>query len=173
MLDRIMGVWTLKSPTYKSIAEDKSATTNAAIIVAIAALLGGIGLGLGGSSKSMVGAIVSTLVAALIGWVVGSWLLAFIAKTVFKGTTDTGEMMRVNGFVQSFGFLNVLAAIPFLGPIIGLVVLVLSIIGNIIGIREAAGFDTTKAVLTSLIAMVATFFVVALITAPIALMFAQ
>jgi hypothetical protein len=40
----------------------------------------------------------------------------------------------------------------------------LQIIGNIIGVREAAEFDTTKAILTSIIAGVIVFIVVAVIT---------
>jgi hypothetical protein len=41
---------------------------------------------------------------------------------------------------------------------------ILSIIGNVIGIREAAEFDTTKAILTAIIAGVIVFIVVAVLT---------
>lgn len=160
-----MGVLTLKAPVYKQIAEDKSATTTAAIIVVVVSALVGLisaflGALPGGSGAGVVTAIlyaVVTVIVALIAWVVGSWLTAFVATSFFKGETDLGEMMRVTGYTRIFGILGI---IPFLG-IVGVI---LSIIGNVIGIREAAGFDTTKAILTAVIAGVIVFIVVAILT---------
>jgi len=159
MMDRLMGVLTLKAPVYKQIAEDKSATTTAAIIVVVMALLtaviGAITLSVLGSSlpadtphPSMLGTIVRTLLNAILGWLIGSWVIAFVAKTFFGGKTDTGEMLRVFGFTQIFSILGI---VPICG---GIVALVLSLIGAVIGIREAAGFDTMKAILTAVVAFV-------------------
>lgn len=160
-----MGVLTLKAPVYKQIAEDKSATTTAAIIVVVVSALAGLisaflGALPGGSGTGIVTAFlyaVVTVIVALIAWVVGSWLTAFVATTFFKGKTDTGEMMRVTGYTRIFGILGII-------PILGIVGVILSIIGNVIGIREAAGFDTTKAILTAIIAGVIVFIVVAILT---------
>lgn len=165
MMDRLMGVLTLKAPVYKEIAEDKSATTTAAIIVVVMALLSGI-LGavvVGAVAPSVpggpspLGFAVRTIVSAIIGWLVGSWVIAFVAN-LFGGKTDTGEMLRVFGFTQIF---NILAIVPVCGSIAGLI---LSIIAAVIGIREAAGFGTDKAILTGIVAFIVLLIVGAVVS---------
>jgi len=166
MMERLMGVITLKAPMYRKIADDKSLTGEAAmIVVLVSALAGFVGALLGGSPDGkpigIVGAVLMAVVAvivALIGWVIGAWLTAFVAKTFFQGKTNTSEMMRVTGFTKVFGILGVI-------PILGIVGVILSIIGNVIGIREAAEFDTMKAILTAVIAGVIVFLVVGALTA--------
>lgn len=161
MLDRIMGVLMLKAPVYKEIAEDKSATTTAAIIVVVMAVITGV---IGGVIYSMtgtgsaIGFIVRTIVTALISWVIGGWVIAFVSKTFFGGKTDTGEMLRVFGFTQIF---QIIGIVPCLGTIVALV---LSLIAAVIGIREASEFDTTKAILTAVVAFVVLIIVSFVIT---------
>lgn len=165
-MDRIIGVLTLKAPVYKEIAEDKNATTTAAIIVVVMAIIGGVigalVLGMVGSSLppdqvaqagSPLGFAVKTIFNAIIGWLIGSWVIAFVAKTFFGGKTDTGEMLRVFGYTQIF---QILTIIPCIG---GLAALVLSLVGAVIGVREAGEFDTTKAILTCVVAFVVLFVV--------------
>lgn len=160
-----MGVLTFKAPVYKAIAEDQSATTTATIIVVVMAFVGGIlgtlAVSLAGSSLppdqlaqlgSPARIVVSTVVNTIVGWVVGSVVFGFVAN-MFGGKTDTGEMLRVFGFAQIFQVLNV---VPCLGSIAALV---LSIIGAIIGIREAAEFSTSKALLTGVVGLVIVFIV--------------
>jgi len=161
MMDRIMGVLTLKAPIYKQIAEDQSATTPAAIIVVVMAVFAGVvgAIVFSAVSSSLppdqvaqagspLGMAVRTIVNAIIGWLVGSWVIAFVSKTFFGGKTNTGEMLRVFGFTQIF---QVFGIIPCLGTILALV---LSLIGAVIGIREASEFSTGKAVATGLIAFI-------------------
>jgi hypothetical protein len=178
MLDRIIGVVTLKEPVYREIADDKTATSQAAIIVIIATLVQGffqglVRMGTGGTVHvSVVGAIVGaivTVIFGLIAWVFSAWVLAFVAQRM-EGKTDTSEMMRVTGFVQVFSLvavLNILLAIsPMLGCItglIGLAVAILSLIGYLIGVREAAEFSTGKAVVAAIIAAIVNFIVIAVI----------
>jgi len=164
-MDRILGVLTLKAPVYKQIAEDTSATMTAGIIVVVMAILGGIlgalMVGLVGSSLppeqlaqagSPVKIAISTIINTIIGWLIGSAVFGFIANA-FGGKTNTGEMLRVFGFTQIFQILNI---IPCLGSIAALI---LSVIGAIIGIREAAEFSTSKAVLTGLVGLIVLFIV--------------
>jgi hypothetical protein len=175
-MDRILGVLTLKAPVYKQIAEDTSATMTAGIIVVVMAILGGIlgalMVGLVGSSLppeqlaqagSPVKIAISTIINTIIGWLIGSAVFAFIANA-FGGKTNTGEMLRVFGFTQIFQILNI---IPCLGSIAALI---LSVIGAIIGIREAAEFSTGKAVLTGVGGLIVLFIVnmvISLILSPI------
>ncbi|MCX7840876.1 MAG: YIP1 family protein, partial [Anaerolineae bacterium] len=95
---------------------------------------------------------ISTVINTIIGWLIVSAVFAFVANAL-GGKTNTGEMLRVFGYTQIFQVLNI---IPCLGAIAALV---LSIIGAIIGIREAAEFSTGKAVLTGVIGLVILFIV--------------
>jgi hypothetical protein len=162
-----MGVLTLKAPVYKQIADDKSATTTAAIIVVVMSILSGVigvvlfsamssSLPPGTPQPSFIGSLIRSVVGALVSWLIGSWVIAFVAG-LFGGKTDTGEMLRVFGYTQIF---TILGIIPVCGTIAGLI---LSIIAAVIGIREAAGFSTGKAVLTGVVAFIALFIVAAVL----------
>lgn len=178
MLDRIMGVITLKAPVYKEIAEDKNATSQAAIIVVITTLISGFFSGLvsvnlqtGATSVSILGAVLGAIFGVIIGliaWVVAAWILQFVAK-MFNGKTDTGEMMRVTGYVQIFGLVGVLNVLALAGTalscvtgLLGFVVAILRLIGYVIGVREAAEFSTGNAVITAIIAAIVQFVIIAI-----------
>lgn len=161
MLDRIIGVVTLKPSTYREIADDQNATGQAAIIVVVMALFSGIvgAIVLGAASSflppeaagqagSPIGTAIRTIINQIISWFIGGWVIAFVSKTFFGGKTNTGEMLRVFGFTQVFGVLGI---IPCLGTIAALV---LSLVAAVIGIREASEFDNTKAILTGVVAFV-------------------
>ncbi len=178
MLDRIMGVITLKAPIYREIADDQTATTQAAIIVVIATLVRGffeglVKVGEGGAvsvhvGNAIIGAILGVIIG-LIAWVFTSWVLAFVAGAL-DGKTNTGEMMRVTGYVQVFSLvavLNVLVLVtPLLGcltGLVGLIVAILSLIGYLIGVREAAEFTTGKALVTAIVAAIVNFIIIVVI----------
>ncbi len=160
MLNRIIGILTLKAPVYREVAEDQNATGQAAIIVIIMSLfsgiLGGVIFGAVGSSLppgtvpagSPIGFAIRTIISNIISWLIGGWVFAFVSTTFFGGRTNTGEMLRVFGFTQIF---RILSIIPCLGDLIGLI---LSVIGAVIGIREASEFDTTKAILTGVVGLI-------------------
>jgi hypothetical protein len=169
-MERIMGVITLKAPVYKNIADDPSATPQARNVVIIVAILAAVFNGAtgvlfsGGLLPGIVLAVVG-LISVLISWFVGAWALAFVAKTFFKASTETPNMLRVTGFTTVFQVVTyVLGIIPCVGALAALVGSVLQIIGNIIGVREASGLDTTKAILTAIIAGVVVFIIAAILT---------
>ncbi|MCL5999133.1 MAG: YIP1 family protein [Chloroflexi bacterium] len=156
--DRLIGVVTFKTPVYREIADDTTATGSAALIVVVVAVVAGVISGLIDSSAygGILGNLIYKVLSALIVWALGSWLLAFVAKTFFQGKTDTSEMMRVTGYTYVF---QILSAIP----VLGFIGWILQVVANVIAIREAAEFDTTKAILSAIIAYVIVFIVVGLI----------
>ena len=176
-MDRIMGVITLKAPTYRQIADDPNATTPAAIIVAVVALISGFFGGLVRTNPAspgtllapnilaaILGAIVAVIIT-LIAWFVSAWVLAFVAKW-FGGKTNTQEMLRVTGYVEIFGLVGVLSILALISPallcvvgLVGFAAAILRLIGYIIGVREAAEFSTGNAVITAIIAAVINFII--------------
>jgi len=191
MMNRIMGVLTLKAPVYREIADDPSATNQALIIVIIVALIAGVsgfvaasvansalaqlGAQAGGVTVPTIsppGQGLSGILSALVGWVVGAFALDFTARQFFKGRSTFQQMLRVTGYTSVFGIVgSVLALIPCVGALAALIAVVLQVIGNIIGIREAAGLDNTKAILTAIIAGVLVFIVAAVIGVVLGLIF--
>jgi Yip1 domain. len=174
-----MGVITLKAPIYRQIADDKTGTMSAAMIVVVARLVSGFFSGLvnvdaqtGGATVSIIGAVLAailTVIVGLIAWVVSAWVLAFVAKAM-GGKTDTSEMLRVTGYVEVFGLVGILSVLGLISPallcvvgIIGLVAGILRLIGYVIGVREAAEFSTTNAIITAVIAAVVNFIIFAVI----------
>jgi hypothetical protein len=144
LVNRLVGIITFKTPVYKEVAEDKTATSMAAIVVIVVAVLVGLFSGLISNSHGVLYSLVYAVVTQLIGWVIGSWLLAFIAKQLFHGDTDMNEMLRVTGYTSVFQILGII-------PVVGIIGSLLQAAANVIGIREAASFDTTKAILTVII----------------------
>jgi hypothetical protein len=171
MMDDLMGVITLKAPTYRKIADDKTLTTMAAIIVVVVTLIAGFFRGLVGASGSVsiVGAILGAIfgvIFGLIGWAVGAWILAFVSKSFFQGKTDTSEMLRVTGYVHVFDLVAILTILGAITPallcivgLVGFVAAILRLIGYVIGVREAAEFSTTNAIITAVIAAVIEFII--------------
>ena len=172
-MDRIMGVITLRAPTYREIADDPNATTPAAIIVAVVSFLTGLFQGYiiaGPNGTVITGPVVNTIVSAvivtifgLIAWAFSAWVLAFVARW-FGGKTNTKEMLRVTGFVAIFGLVSVVLVLVLFLPvlaclvsIIGLVAAILRLLGYIVGVREAAEFSTGNAIITAIVAIIVQF----------------
>ncbi len=181
MLDRIMGVITLKAPVYRQIADDTTATGQAATIVIIVTLIQGFFNGLVGQdgSVSIVGAIIGAIVTVCVGllaWLVSAWILAAVAKAL-GGKTDTGEMLRVTGYVDIFNLVAILnvavlvsSALSCITGLLGIVIGILALIGYVIGVREAAEFDTTKAIIAAIVAALINFVIFVVVGGPIILL---
>ena len=182
MFERIMGIVTLKPPTYKAVADDENLTQEAMMIVIVVAVLNGLVGGVvgqmvaGGSIVTGLLRAVVTVVFGLITWYVAAFLLAAVAKA-FGGKTTTNEMLRVTGYVYVFNLVGLLTVLGLITPallcltgIVGFVALILSFIGYVIGIREAAEFSTGNAVITALI-VAAVSFVINLVAGVVANLF--
>jgi uncharacterized membrane protein len=177
MLDRIIGVITLKSAVYRQIADDTTATGQAATIVVVVALVQGLINGLvhlnpdGTYSTSLVGALIGaiiTLILALLGWALSSWVLSAVSGAL-GGKTNTSEMLRVTGFVQVFNLVTILTLSVLVSPalacvasLMNFVIAILSLIGYIIGVREAAEFSTGRAIGAAIVAALVNLVILAI-----------
>ncbi len=197
MLQRILGVFKLDKATFAEIEADQSATTQAAIVVVLVALIAGIGAaiaavmvnrtmpgvieGLGESGiegldlsmipqMSPIGAFLNAAIGALLSWLVWSALTYFIGTKLFGGTADMGEMLRVIGFAQAPRLLSGLSFIPCLGGILGLVGWVWALAASFVAIREGLDLDSGKTLVTIILAFIGAFlvsFLIGLVMAPI------
>lgn len=150
MFNRIIGIFKLDVNTFEEIESDSSATTQAAIIVAIVSLLSGLGSGIGASvaGGNFLTSFFSTLVWGFIGWFLWALVSYFVGTSFFGGKSSIDEMLRVIGFAYSPLMLSI---IPCVGPIIGSI---WALVAGFIAIRQGLDLDNMKAFLTALIGFV-------------------
>lgn len=159
MFNRIIGVLSLNAKTFEEIEGDESAITQAAIIVAAVAIIGGVVGGaiatFGGGSfiKVLIGGIIN----AFLGWVVWAGVTQLVGTKVFGGNATFMEMLRVLGFAQAPGILGI---IPIIGGFIGLI---WSAAAGFIAVRQGLDLDNTKAILTIIIAFVVNAIVISVV----------
>ena len=87
-----------------------------------------------------------------VAWGIGSWIMGVVAN-LLGGKTNTGEMLRVFGFTSLF---NLLGIIPCIGIVLGVF---LGIVAAFLGIREAAGVSTGKAIAIGIVGFIAVIIV--------------
>lgn len=191
MLERIMGVLKLDVPTFEAIENDPSATTQAAIIVAVVGVLSAIGAAIGATAAnsalsslqsqlgsefqipldiptlSPLAAGLNALVGAFVAWLLWSFLTYFIGTRLFDGEADLNEMLRVVGYGQVPRLLSVFAFIPCIGAILGFVGWVWALVATFIGIRQGLDIDNGKTFLTVAISFVVVILVNFLILGPL------
>ena len=158
IIDRMIGAAKLDVPTYEEVEHNESLTTQAAMVVAIAAVARAIGGVDGGSAQ-----ILSGLMTALSMWIVWAGVTYVIGDKLLGGTATWGELLRTLGFAQAPG---VLAIVGVIGPLSGVTEIVVSIwllVAGIVAIRQALDFSTGKAILTAVLGWLAAMVVAVLI----------
>jgi hypothetical protein len=186
-----MGVLKLDVPTFEAIENDPSATTQAAIIVAVVGVLSAIGAAIGATAAnsalsslqsqlgsefqipldiptlSPLAAGLNALVGAFVAWLLWSFLTYFIGTRLFDGEADLNEMLRVVGYGQVPRLLSIFAFIPCIGAILGFVGWVWALVATFIGIRQGLDIDNGKTFLTVAISFVVVILVNFLILGPL------
>ena len=159
LVNRMIRAARLDTNLYEEVEADRTATTQAAIVVAIGAVSAAVGIVLRlamlpGPDPNLVGAVIGGVLAALIGWVVWSYLTYFVGTAVFGGTATPGEMLRTIGFAQSPRVLTILTFPPILGDLLDVALWVWVVVAGVVAVRQALDIDTGKAIATTLIAAV-------------------
>lgn len=162
LLDRIIGVFKLDANTFEEIEADRTATTQAALVVAIVAIVGGIiGAGLGTlvGGGNFLPTFLSILINAFASWIVWSVVTYFVGTTLFGGQATLDEMLRVIGFAQAPG---ILVVIPVCGAFLGWI---WSIAAGFVAVRQGLDLDNTKAFFTVIIGFVAVLIISIVVSA--------
>ena len=168
---RMLRAVQLEVGLYNEVEKDENATTEALIVVVLTAICTAIGSALSGDGRLLSG-VLWGIVSTLLGWVVSSATIYVVGVYVFGGTATVGELLRTLGYASSPGVLRILSFVPFLGGIIDFLVSIWTLVTNVVAAREALDVDTTKAILTCVIAFVAWAVVLALIAGVFGIAFA-
>jgi hypothetical protein len=144
VLQRIIGVFKLDVNTFEEIEHDSAATMQAVIIVAVVALLAGLGSLFGSmvSGTGGLGGFFGTLIWTFVGWFIWAVVTYFVGTTFFGGQASIEEMLRVLGFAYAPQLLSI---IPCIGAFIGLI---WSLVAGFIAVRQGLDLDNMKALIT-------------------------
>jgi len=156
IIQRVIRIIKLDVPVYNEIEADEEATQEAWWIVIVTSLLAALGAGIAASAipearVGFFGPFVASLVSGVIGWLLWSAVTWLIGTRLFQGQATYWELARTLGYASAPRILGVLAIIPCLGTIAGLVGAVLSLIAGFFAVREALDLTTEKAIFTILI----------------------
>jgi hypothetical protein len=171
--DRMMRASRLNTQLYEEVEADTNATNQALLVVVLVSVASGIGSMISAAMASSaapglltpnpVGALITGLLGALIGWAVWSYVIFFVGTRFFGGQATYGELLRTLGFAESPGVLLILSFIPILGGLLSFAVGIWILVASFIGIRQALDIDNAKTVFTILLGIVALIIAVVII----------
>jgi hypothetical protein len=136
---------------YREVASNDALQKEAWTIAGLVVVLGSFGLSLLSlQTMSLPGlaSIVSLSVIQLTAWLVGVWAVQITASTWLKSPTTFNQMFRALAYAQSAGCLRI---VPVVGQLIGLWCLVT----NTAAIRDVTGCSTEKAIVLTVVGIVA------------------
>jgi hypothetical protein len=164
---RMIGAMQADVKTFSEIEADSTAMGQAVTVIVIA----GVASLIGNFFRSGVVAGVIGLVGSLVGYGLFSLVVYLVGTRVMPEPAtkaDFNETFRVVGFAASPGVFGVLAIIPFLGPLISLVVGLWSLVIAVIAVREVLDYSNTgRAIIVCIIAFVVCMIVWMIVLLPI------
>ena len=149
---RMTGAMQADVKTFQEIEADPTAISQAVTVIIIAGIASLIG------NMFRIGIIhgAMMLVVNVIGYALWTLLVVLIGTKVMPEPAtkaDFNEAFRVIGFTASPGVFNVLAIVPFLGPLISFVVWIWMVVVGVVAVREVLDYSNTgRAIIVCLIA---------------------
>jgi hypothetical protein len=166
---RMVGAMQADVKTFQEIEADPSAISQAVTVIAIAAVASFIG----NFFRSGVMFGVMSMVMTLISYALWTFLIVIIGTKLMPEPAtkaDFQEGFRVIGFTAAPGVFNVLAIIPFLGPVISFAISIWMLVIGVVAVREVLDYSNTgRAIIVCLIAMVICWVVTFMLLAPVLL----
>lgn len=164
---RMIGAMKADVKTLNEIEADPNAFTQAIIVIVIA----GVASLIGNIFRSGIAVGIVSLIGRVLAYALFSLLVFLIGTKVMPEPTtksDFNETFRTVGFAASPGIFYVLAIIPFLGPLISLLIALWGLVIGVIAVREALDYTNTgRAIIVCIIAGIICWIVVAVVLTPI------
>ena len=164
---RMIGAMQADVKTFTEIEADQSAMGQAITVIVIA----GVAALIGNIFRAGIPAGILGLIGSLLGYGLFSLMVFLIGTKVMPEPTtkaDFNETFRVVGFAASPGVFNILAIVPYLGPLISLLVGLWSLVIAVVAVREVLDYSNTgRAIIVCLISAVIYLIVWTLIMLPI------
>jgi hypothetical protein len=167
--ERMVGAMKADVKTFQEIEADPTAMGQAVTVIVIA----GVASLIGNIFRSGVFVGMMSLVVSLVGYALWSLLVVLIGTKLMPEPTtkaDFNEAFRVVGFTAAPGVFNVLAIVPFLGPLISFVISLWMLVIGVIAVREVLDYSNTgRAIVVCLLAMLVVWIVTFIVLTPLLL----
>jgi hypothetical protein len=161
------GAMKADAATFEEIENDPSAMGQAVTVIVIA----GVAAMVGNIFRSGITGGLMALIIALIGYGIWAVLVTLIGTKLMPEPTtkaDFAETFRTIGFAASPGIFNVLAIIPFLGPLISFVISLWSLVIMVVAVRVALDYTSTgRAIIVCLIGFCIYWAIVFMVLTPL------
>ncbi len=148
---RVVRAIRLDPSLYRQVADDDEYLTEAFLIVIVVAILGALGVGLGGQ-RALTAFIVELVNSVVFGWLLWA-LIAFFVGDMLGGRSSFVEMARTLGYANAPRLLAIFGFLPCVGWVFRIAAWGLSVAAGVIAVRESMEFDTTKAIITSVVGL--------------------
>ena len=167
LTERMVGAMKGDVKTFTEIENDPTAMGQAITVIVLAGVAALIGnffrAGVIFGVMNLVITLCATALWALVVVLVGTRLMP-------EPTTkaDFSEAFRVIGFTASPGVFNVLAIVPFIGPVISFAIAIWTLVIAVIAVREVLDYSSTgRAIIVCLISAVCIWIVTIFVLTPI------
>jgi hypothetical protein len=127
---------------YEEVEADRSATREAMVVVMLSAVAAGIGSFAAGGAVG----IVSTALAALVGWCAWAYVTYLVGTRLLPSSqtvADPGELLRTIGFSSAPGVVLVLAVVPPIAAPVLLVGALWMAVAMVVAVRQALDYEST------------------------------
>lgn len=152
---RMFGAVMLRSAVYDELAADGRATLQATLVVVVVSLAASTqDYGLGWVPMAWVAAV------SLLQWLFWALIAYQVGCDLLGGQATVGALVRTLGFARLPGLLVVL------GPVVGgihIAAHLWTLVAGVVAVRQACGFGTVRAVITTLCGIVPYWIVVFLV----------
>lgn len=154
MLDRIMRSIRLDATVYREVAADARTNAEAVFIAVLVAMLAAAGQGLGAlrGGRPLAAFLFELASTLLLGWLLWA-VIAYIVGRMLGGKGTLGGMTRALAFAGAPRLLLLLSFLPCVGWLFRAAAWVLMLIAGLLALRETMGFDTLKALVTSVLGL--------------------
>jgi len=154
MFDRILRALKMDKTIFAEVAKDPKLMNEAMIIVVIVTVVGSLGslfLTVAFFGLGLLSFILAVINGIAVGWVLWSWVSAWIARKWQVGNATFQEMLRGFAYATTPRIAGIFAFIPILGWLISLAGSVYSLYLGFLAIKQIQSFDNQKAIINVVI----------------------
>lgn len=141
---RVIGAAILDGRVYEEVEADRHASAQAAGVVVLTSIAGGIGLlGLGAPAPA---SLIAGVIGSLVGWIAWAALTFLIGTRLLpepQTNATVGELLRTIAFASAPGFLRVLGVIPFAGNVLYALASIWMLVAMVVAVSHALDYTST------------------------------
>ena len=148
IINRMIGAARLQVSTFEDVEADRSATRQAVVVVIVVAIANGVGVAAAWPEmEGGIGKLPFGVAAGLVGWAIWAWFTYLVGAKILSTPqthADWGQLARALAFAQSPGVLKVFGAVPVIGPLLFITVMLWQFMAMVIAVRQALDYNSTR-----------------------------